>query len=65
MAILTDAVIAAGVNLTNQSSKTNHTNVEFNSYFEEEAYSKTFEIGKEAKLYLKLKVSNTGYLKNG
>lgn len=65
MTILTDAVIAAGVNLTNQSSKTNHTNVEFNSYFEEEAYSKTFEIGKEAKLYLKLKVSNTGYLKNG
>ena len=24
--ILTDAVIAAGVNLTNQNSKTNHTN---------------------------------------
>ncbi|MCI9087583.1 MAG: hypothetical protein HFJ32_03400 [Clostridia bacterium] len=65
MTILTDAVIAASVNLTNQSSKTNHTNVEFNSYFEEEAYSKAFEIGKEAKLYLKLKVSNTGYLKNG
>ena len=65
VATLTDAVIAAGVSLAEQSSKTNHTNVEFNSYFEGEDHSKTFELGKEAKLYLKLKVSNTGYLKNG
>ncbi|MCI9246149.1 MAG: hypothetical protein HFJ30_03320 [Clostridia bacterium] len=64
VAILTDAVIAAGINLAQQNSKTNHTNVEFNSYFEEEAHSKTFEM-EEAKLYLKFKVSNTGYLKNG
>lgn len=65
IATLTDAVIAAGVSLLNQNSQTNHANVEFNSYFEGEEHSKTFEMGKEAKLYLKLKVSNTGYLKNG
>lgn len=65
IATLTDAVIAAGVSLANQNGQTNHANVEFNSYFEGEEHSKTFELGKEAKLYLKLKVSNTGYLKNG
>lgn len=65
IATLTDAVIAAGVSLANQNGQTNHANVEFNSYFEGEEHSKTFDIGKEAKLYLKLKVSNTGYLKNG
>lgn len=65
IATLTNAVIAAGVSLANQNGQTNHANVEFNSYFEGEEYSKNFEIGKEAKLYLKLKVSNTGYLKNG
>ncbi len=65
IATLTDAVVAAGVSLANQNGQTNHANVEFNSYFEGEEYSKTFGIDKEAKLYLKLKVSNTGYLKNG
>lgn len=65
VATLTDAVIAAGISLAEQNGKTNHANVEFNSYFEGEEHSKTFELGKEAKLYLKLKVSNTGYLKNG
>lgn len=65
IATLTDAVIAAGVSLANQNSQTNHANVEFNSYFEGEEYSKTFEMGKEAKLYLKLKVNKIGYLKNG
>ena len=40
VATLTDAVIAAGVSLAEQSSKTNHTNVEFNSYFEGEDHSK-------------------------
>lgn len=65
IATLTDAVIAAGVSLANQNSQTNHANVEFNSYFEGEEHSKTFEIGKEAKLYLKLKINHTGYLKNG
>ena len=65
IATLTDAVIAAGVSLANQNSQTNHANVEFNSYFEGEEHSKTFEKGKEAKLYLKLKINRTGYLKNG
>ena len=36
VAILTDAVIAVGNSLEQQSSKTNHTNVEFNSYFAED-----------------------------
>ena len=62
---LGNAVIAVSDSLLNQTSKTNHSNVEFNSYFEGEQHSKTFEIGKEAKLYLKIKVSNTGYLKDG
>lgn len=65
IAILENAVIAAGTNLLGQNSKTNHANVEFNSYFEDGVHSKTFEIGKEAKMYLMLKVNNTGYLKNG
>lgn len=65
IAILENAVIAAGTNLLGQNSKTNHANVEFNSYFEDGVHSKTFEIGKEAKIYLMLKVNNTGYLKNG
>ncbi len=65
VATLTDAVIAAGISLAEQNGKTNHVNVEFNSYFAGEEHSKIFELGKEAKLYLKLKVSNTGYLKNG
>lgn len=60
-----NAVIASAINLTGQNSKTNHANVEFNSYFEGGTYSKTFEIGSEAKLYLELKVKNTGCLKNG
>ncbi len=65
ISILKDAVVAASVNLVGQNSKTNNANVEFNSYFEGEDHSKTFEIGQEAKLYVKVKVSNTGYLKNG
>lgn len=61
---LESAVIAAGVNLTGQNSKTNHANVEMNSYFAEENHSQTFEIGKTAKVFFRVKVSNTGYLKN-
>ncbi len=55
-------VIAAS--LEQQNSKTNHANVEFNSYFAGEVHSKTFHLQEEAKLYLSLKVSNIGYLKN-
>lgn len=61
---LGSVVVAAGVNLTGQNSKTNHANVEMNSYFAEENHSQTFEIGKTAKVFFRVKVSNTGYLKN-
>ncbi|MCI9177826.1 MAG: hypothetical protein HFJ28_04565 [Clostridia bacterium] len=59
---LGNQVIAA--NLSQQNSKTNHTNVEFNSYFEEGTYSKKININEKAKLSLKIKVNEVGYLKN-
>lgn len=60
---LGNGVIAAS--LLEQNSKTNHANVEFDSYFENGEHAKTYKVGQEAKLKLKIKVSNTGYLKNG
>ena len=61
---LGNVVIATGINLTGQNSKTNNANVEMNSYFTGENHSQTFEIGKEAKVFFRVKVKNTGYLKN-
>ena len=52
--------------LNKQTSKTNHKNVEFNSYFYGEKHNQTFNIGSEdAKIYIKVKVNNAGYLENG
>ena len=53
------------VNLTSQNSKTNNQNVEFDSYFEGNNYTKNFNIEQEATLYISLKVKNSGYLKDG
>ena len=59
-------VIALASTLPTQDSKTNSTNVEFNSYLEEgEAHDKTFEITEGGKLYISLKVKENGYLKDG
>ena len=49
-------VIASTPELENQNKQTNHANVEFNSYLEEEVHNKTFSEGEEAKLYLYLNV---------
>ena len=52
--------------LIKQDSSTNNKNIEFNSYFNGETHSQVFDIGsEEAKIYLKLKVNNAGYLQNG
>lgn len=64
LSTLKSAVIASSANLTGQNSKTNHANIEMNSYFEGENHSQTFETGKEAKVFFRVKISNTGYLKN-
>lgn len=53
------------VNLSEQNSKTNHANVEFNSYFtQEQIYSKRYQMKETANVSLKIKVKNSGYLKN-
>ena len=62
---LPSTVIAAGTNLSNQDSKTNHANIEFNSYFEGGVHQKEFIVNETGKMYLSIKVKNTGYLKNG
>ena len=52
--------------LSEQDSKTNHKNVEFNSYFYGNSHSQTFDInGEDSKIYLNIKVNNAGYLENG
>lgn len=61
---LGNVAIAASESLSTQNSRTNNSNIEFNSYFDGGEHSKTFEIGKEAKMYLEIKVKNVGYLKN-
>ena len=65
LSTMISVVKATSINITNQNSKTNHQNVEFNSYFENQAHSSEFKIGKEAKLQISVKVNNAGYLKNG
>lgn len=60
---LGNQVIAA--NLTSQNSKTNNQNVEFDSYFEGNTYTKNFNIEQGATLYINLKIKNAGYLKEG
>ncbi len=57
-------VIATSTNLPQQNSKTNSSNVEFNSYLDGEVHEKTFETSEKGKLYLKLSVKENGYLKN-
>ena len=67
--IIGEFTIAHALNneeLNEQTSKTNQKNVEFNSYFYGEIHNQTFDIGSEdAKIYLKFKVSNAGYIDNG
>ena len=69
MAVLGEFTIAYALSdeeLNEQTSKTNQKNVEFNSYFYGEIHNQTFDIGSEdAKLYLNVKVNNSGYLENG
>ena len=50
--------------LVEQNDKTNNNNVTFDSYLEGNVHSKSYNIDEEAKVYLKLNVYNTGYLKN-
>lgn len=69
LAVLGEFTIAYALSdeeLNEQNSKTNHKNVEFNSYFYGETHNQTFDLGSEdAKLYLNVKVNNAGYLENG
>ena len=52
--------------LSGQTSQTENSNVEFNSYFEGGSHLKTESIDSTtAKLYVNVKVKNAGYLKNG
>lgn len=55
------------VSLETQSTKTNHTNVEFDSYFKKEdkkTHSTTQTIGEENYLYASVNVKEAGYLKD-
>lgn len=58
------AVFATDSKLKNQNSKTQHQNVEFNTYFEGEKYETEKNVGEENKVVAKISVKNTGYLKN-
>ena len=52
--------------LSGQTTQTENSNVEFNSYFEGGSHIKTESIDSTtAKLYVNVKVKNAGYLKNG
>ena len=52
--------------LSGQTSQTENSNVEFNSYFEGGSHLKTESIDSTtAKLFVNVKVKNAGYLKNG
>ena len=52
--------------LANQTTTTQNSNVEFNSYFEGGEHVKTENIDSTTtKLYMNIKVKNVGYLKNG
>ena len=50
--------------LSSQDSKTQNSNVEFNSYFEGGVHSKTEKIENTTKLFVNIKVKNAGYLEN-
>lgn len=52
--------------LVGQTTSTENSNVEFNSYFEGGGHTKTESISSTtAKLFVNIKVKNAGYLKNG
>lgn len=52
--------------LAEQTTTTQSSNVEFNSYLENGGHTKTEEMNsKTAKLFINVKVKNAGYLKNG
>ena len=60
-------VIAADFELNTQNSKTNHANVEFDSYFVEDertTHEVTKNIGEENKIVAQISVKNAGYLKD-
>lgn len=50
--------------ISSQNSKTQNSNVEFNTYFEGGAHSKTEEINNSATLFANIKVKNAGYIEN-
>lgn len=50
--------------LSEQTSKTNNANVEFNAYFENETHIKTAKATDTTKLFVNVKVKNAGYLEN-
>ena len=57
--------IATSSAYDSQNSRTNNSNVEFNSYFEGGVHETSLDMtSKEGKLYLNLNVKNAGYLKN-
>lgn len=58
------AVFATDSKLKNQNSKTQHQNVEFNTYFEEGEYEAVKNVGEENKVVAQITVKNAGYLKN-
>lgn len=58
------AVFATDSKLKNQNSKTQHQNVEFDTYFEEEKYEAIKNVGEENKVVAQITVKNAGYLKN-
>lgn len=60
-------VVATNSELNTQNSKTNNSNVEFDSYFVEEqnkTYDATKNIGEENKIVAQISVKNAGYLKD-
>lgn len=58
------AVFAVDSKLKSQNSKTQHQNVEFNTYFEAEEYETSKNVGEENKVVAQITVKNAGYLKN-
>ncbi len=57
-------VFATDSKLKNQNSKTQHQNVEFDTYFEGEEYETSKNVGKENKVVAQITVKNAGYFKN-
>lgn len=58
------AVFATDSKLKSQNSKTQHQNVEFNTYFETEEHEASKNVGQENKVVAEITVKNAGYLKN-